>query len=231
MPDLALVPHLPDAAGDDASCVRAHELAPLIALFDGLFAQSFNTVLRCDPHEPLYLPAGQRGETTSESDEGGVSRGGDGLAEELRYHRLYLARGYFSSALHEISHWCIAGPARRLQEDYGYWYAPDGRDALQQQAFESVEVAPQALEQLFHQAVGKPFHVSVDNLELEVDRDAFAQRVAQRAARYQRDGLPPRAAAFCRALEDVWRRGATHAVAIQSAMLLLPPLGVDGRCG
>ena len=33
----------------------------------------------------------------------------------------------FNSALHEISHWTIAGKERRLLADLGYWYAPDGR--------------------------------------------------------------------------------------------------------
>ncbi|MDH2299254.1 elongation factor P hydroxylase [Cobetia sp. 29-18-1] len=188
-----------------------------MALFDGLFGDTFNTLLRCDPEEPLYLPAGMQGE------------GRHVPESELGYHRIYLARGFFSSALHEISHWCIAGARRRLEEDYGYWYAPDGRDAEQQRAFESVEVAPQALELLFHRAVGKPFHVSVDNLELEVDRDAFAQRVMQRAADVEQRGLPARAAAFRHALADVWQQGMPLEQAIAHARPLLPAVGEDGR--
>lgn len=207
-----------------STLVHGHELAPLIALFDGLFAETFNTLLRRAPEEPLYLPAGMRLTQTGE-------RGDDDEREEResRHHRIYLARGFFSSALHEVSHWCIAGAARRLKEDYGYWYAPDGRDTEQQTAFESVEVAPQALEMLFHAAVDKPFHVSVDNLELEVDRDAFAQRVTQRAAEYEQNGMPARAAAFCHALKDVWQRGLTTEDAIKRALPLLPARGQDGR--
>ncbi|WP_373996115.1 elongation factor P hydroxylase [Cobetia sp. 5-11-6-3] len=200
------------------------ELTALTSLFDRLFATSYNTLLRRAPHEPLYLPAGM---TTDEVQDGVAS--GDSPGDELGFHRLYLARGFFSSALHEVSHWCIAGPERRLKEDYGYWYAPDGRDAHQQKAFESVEVAPQALEQLFHRAVAKPFHVSVDNLELEVDRDAFAQRVDERAAEYERCGLPARANAFRHALHAVWQRKLSHTQAIQEAMMLLPAVGEDGR--
>ncbi|BBI75125.2 hypothetical protein HAALTHF_44280n [Vreelandella aquamarina] len=41
---------------------------------------------------------------------------------------------------------------------------PDGRNGQEQQAFENAEIAPQALEQLFTQACGRTFHVSVDNL-------------------------------------------------------------------
>lgn len=211
---------LPAVHSSDPACGsprRAHDLATLMALFDGLFGNTFNTVLRCDPEEPLYLPAGMQGE------------GRHVHESELGYHRIYLARGFFSSALHEISHWCIAGARRRLEEDYGYWYAPDGRDAEQQRAFESVEVAPQALELLFHRAVGKPFHVSVDNLELEVDRDAFAQRVMQRAADVEQRGLPARAAAFRHALAGVWQQGMSLEQAIAHARSLLPAVGEDGR--
>src|SRR3546814_2809228 len=48
-----------------------------------------------------------------------------------------------------VAHWCLAGAARRRQDDYGYWYAADGRDLEQQHLFEQVEVKPQALELLF----------------------------------------------------------------------------------
>ena len=46
--------------------------------------------------------------------------------------RIQFAHGFFNSALHEISHWTIAGAKRRLLPDLGYWYAPDGRTAEQQ---------------------------------------------------------------------------------------------------
>src|SRR5699024_8041815 len=57
--------------------------------------------------------------------------------------KVYYTRDYFRSALHEIAHWCIAGAQRRQQTDFGYWYAPEGRDAKQQANFEQVEVNPQ----------------------------------------------------------------------------------------
>ncbi|MFQ3788471.1 elongation factor P hydroxylase [Halomonas sp. A29] len=164
-----------------------HRLEDVIALFDGLFQQRFDTRLVRGGDEPLYLPAD----------------------EECPWHRVIFARGFYASALHEISHWCIAGDRRRLLVDYGYWYHPDGRSAEQQRSFESAEVAPQALEMLFSRACGLRFHVSVDNLggEVDVDREAFQARVSARAARYEREGLPSRAAAFHAGLKALYQQG------------------------
>lgn len=175
------------------ACVT-HRLEDVIALFDGLFQGPFGTRLVRGGEEPLYLPADTA----------------------CRWHRVVFARGFYASALHEISHWCIAGARRRELEDYGYWYLPDGRDAAEQQDFEAVEVAPQALELLFSRACGLRFHVSVDNLggEVAVDRDAFRARVEARAARYAREGLPARAAAFRTALAGYYRDGLDLAGAV-----------------
>ncbi|ENW86988.1 hypothetical protein F906_02061 [Acinetobacter pseudolwoffii] len=78
--------------------------------------------------------------------------------------RIQFAHGFFNSALHEISHWTIAGDKRRELPDLGYWYAPDGRTAEQQALFEQVEIKPQAIEWMFAQAFGRKFRVSLDNL-------------------------------------------------------------------
>ena len=78
--------------------------------------------------------------------------------------KIQFAHGFFNSALHEISHWSIAGEKRRLLPDLGYWYAPDGRSAEQQALFEQVEIKPQAIEWLFAKAFGRKFRVSLDNL-------------------------------------------------------------------
>ncbi|ESK37661.1 hypothetical protein P256_02094 [Acinetobacter nectaris CIP 110549] len=78
--------------------------------------------------------------------------------------RIQFAHGFFNSALHEISHWTIAGKHRRTLPDLGYWYAPDGRTKEQQAVFEQVEVKPQAIEWLFAKAFGRRFRVSLDNL-------------------------------------------------------------------
>ncbi|MBW6391765.1 elongation factor P hydroxylase [Halomonas sp. Y3S6] len=181
-----------------------HRLDDVIALFDGLFLPRFNTRLVRGGDEPLYLPADDR----------------------VPWHRVIFARGFYASALHEISHWCIAGEQRRLQEDYGYWYLPDGRSAEQQRRFEQAEVAPQALEMLFSRACRLRFHVSVDNLggEVEVDREAFRDRVAQRAARYEREGLPCRAAAFRAALQAFYQRGEPMQSALSEGLRVLDQL-------
>lgn len=113
------------------------------------------------------------------------------------HHEIQFAHGYFNSALHELAHWCVAGPARRLLPDYGYWYEPDGRSAEQQRLFEQVEVKPQAIEWHLAQAAGRPFRVSVDNLNGEgTDPGPFIQAVCRQARDYQAYGLPTRAAAL-----------------------------------
>lgn len=164
----------------------SHRLDDIIALFDGVFFERYRTRLIRGGEEPLYCPAD----------------------EHYSYHRVIFARGFFTSALHEISHWCIAGARRRGLEDYGYWYLPDGRNTVQQRQFEAVEVAPQALELLFSRACGLGFNVSVDNLgEVDVDRETFLKRVEERAARYEKTGLPQRASAFRDALKAFYAEG------------------------
>ncbi|WP_149284070.1 elongation factor P hydroxylase [Halomonas binhaiensis] len=181
----------------------SHCLDDVIALFDGVFQKTFRTRLVRGGDEPLYLPAD----------------------DDSPWHRVIFARGFYSSALHEISHWCIAGTARRQLEDYGYWYTPDGRDAEQQRAFEKVEVAPQALEMLFCEACGLPFHVSVDNLgEVDVDREAFATQVQERAERYRSEGLPCRARAFEQALCSFYQDGLNMSSAIAAGLECLSDL-------
>ncbi|MCA1769287.1 MAG: elongation factor P hydroxylase [Halomonas sp.] len=180
-----------------------HRLEDVIALFDGLFHDTFATRLVRGGDEPLYLPADA----------------------DTPFHQVVFARGFYASALHEISHWCIAGDERRQWEDYGYWYLPDGRDADAQRDFEAVEVGPQALERLFSEACNLRFHISVDNLggDVEVDSEAFCARVNARAERYEREGLPLRAAAFRIALQRFYREGDARMAAIAAGRRLLEP--------
>ncbi len=112
----------------------------LILHFNHWFAHHHVILVRGE-HEPEYFPA-----TKDEP------------------AKIQFAHGFFNSALHEISHWCIAGQHRRTLPDLGYWYAPDGRTQEQQALFEQVEVKPQALEWLFSLACCRPFRVSLDNL-------------------------------------------------------------------
>lgn len=86
----------------------------------------------------------------------------------------------------EMSHWCVAGKARRGLSDFGYWYAPDGRTAAQQQAFERVEIKPQALECLFTLACGRQFQVSQDNLfaDFDTSNSTFEDDVYHQVVKY-----------------------------------------------
>ena len=134
----------------------------LIRLFNALFIAQKVELVRGN-NEPEYFPAIN-----------------DNLA------RIEFAHGFFASALHEISHWCIAGFERRKHSDFDYWYAADGRSQAQQQAFERVEIKPQALECLFTLACKRDFQVSQDNLFATFDTSAstFAADVYEQAQHY-----------------------------------------------
>ncbi len=110
---------------------------------------------------------------------------------------IYFRADYIRSALHELAHWCIAGRQRRLLDDYGYWYTPDGRTTKQQAAFFQVEIKPQALESLFCQALGIRFFCSVDNLGDSQPDDtqiaAFEQAIAKQRTTWHHQGMPIRA--------------------------------------
>ncbi|KAB7627809.1 elongation factor P hydroxylase [Alkalilimnicola sp. S0819] len=168
-----------------ALSATTHDPDDLIRLFAACFEHSHNTVLLRGGGEPLYLPADH----------------------DHPRHRVIFAHGFYASALHETAHWCIAGADRRTRVDYGYWYAPDGRDAEQQALFEQVEARPQALEWAFSIAAGFRFRVSVDNLDgAPVDREAFARRVHEALTAYAQRDFPPRAQCFIEALEGFYGR-------------------------
>jgi elongation factor P hydroxylase len=156
-----------------------HHYQDLITLFNHCFSDEFNTRLVKGEDEPIYLPA----------DEG------------RSYHALFFAHGFFSSALHECSHWLIAGDHRRTLVDFGYWYVPDGRNAEQQALFQQVEVKPQAMEWILSVAAGHKFRVSIDNLNGdETDTQTFKDGVYQQVHHYCTNGLPLRAKRFRDAL-------------------------------
>lgn len=152
----------PVPAGDATAADETAQVDWLILHFNHWFAHH-NVILQRGEHEPEYFPAAIN------------------ALGQLQPARIVFAHGYFASALHEISHWCVAGAQRRLLPDLGYWYAPDGRDAGQQAQFEQVEVKPQALEWLFSQASLRKFRVSLDNLNGEASSGAqFKDNVYQR---------------------------------------------------
>ncbi|MCW8886296.1 MAG: elongation factor P hydroxylase [Motiliproteus sp.] len=143
----------------------------MVQIFNELFQHSYNTVLVRGEDEPIYLPAD----------------------DSNPYHRVVFAHGFYASCLHEISHWCIAGPERRKLEDFGYWYQPDGRSAEQQSEFEKVEIKPQALEWILAKACGFKFRVSADNLSgVPTDNSRFKENVYQQVLCYLEQGLAER---------------------------------------
>ena len=75
---------------------QQHHYQQLVEIFDKCFADDFNTRLIKGDDEPIYLPADS----------------------EVPYNRIVFAHGFYASALHEISHWCIAGKARREQVEF-----------------------------------------------------------------------------------------------------------------
>ncbi|PSU11213.1 hypothetical protein C9I92_03655 [Photobacterium ganghwense] len=109
----------------------------------------------------------------------------------------------------ELAHWCIAGPKRRLLEDYGYWYEPDGRTAEVQAAFEKVEIKPQAIEWILSASCGFRFQVSCDNLSgsCEPDRVAFTNKVREQVFEYLTSGLSERVQSLSDALRDFYQIG------------------------
>lgn len=163
---------------------QSHRYEDLITIFNQTFVNTENTELVKGDDEPIYIPASN---TQSK-------------------HQIIFAHGYFASALHEIAHWCIAGKKRRLLEDYGYWYRPDGRNQAEQTEFEKVEIKPQAVEWAFCCAANKAFRVSTDNLNgAPVDVNGFQQGVQEQAKHYLEIGFPVRAAIFIQALQQFYQ--------------------------
>lgn len=162
-----------------------HYYQDLIEIFNRCFLTTYNTELVCGTDEPIYLPANK----------------------DRLHHTIYFAHGFFSSALHECAHWLIAGHERRLLEDFGYWYVPDGRNQEQQALFQSVEIKPQAMEWMLSMACDFPFQFSLDNLNGEpIDATTFKQNVEKQVQLYQAQGLPKRAKIFHQALQDFYPR-------------------------
>lgn len=159
----------------------------LITIFHACFGADYNTRLVKGGNEPIYLPAD----------------------EQRDYHAIFFAHGFFSSALHECSHWLIAGEERRKQVDFGYWYAPDGRTAEQQVLFQQVEVKPQAIEWILSKAAGHKFRVSIDNLDGEQsDTAAFKHAVYEQVKHYCQNGLSERAKRFRNAISTFYGQNA-----------------------
>ncbi len=166
--------------------IMSHSPDDLVAIFRKLFFLEYKTVLVRGEGEPVYLPA--NGETPA---------------------RIEFAHGFYASALHEISHWFVAGEARRKLEDFGYWYVPDGRNEQQQQEFFKMEVKPQALEWILSQAAGLSFRPSLDNLGgAAVESHEFKRNLLNQAHSYLMGDLGERprklVAALCAFYDNPW---------------------------
>ncbi|MDA7745706.1 elongation factor P hydroxylase [Psychromonas sp.] len=156
----------------------------IIQIFNNAFYLSYNTKLVLGGDEPLYKP----------------------LDQECPYHQIIFAHGFFSSALHEISHWLVAGESRRLQVDYGYWYEPDGRNQQRQAEFEKVEVLPQAIEWALSVSCGLEFDVSSDNLSgIVINRLAFKKKVYLQVLSLLKEGFSPRTTILLDACKKVYQ--------------------------
>lgn len=175
-----------------------HKINDLIAIFERCLGQDYHTRLVGGADEPFYEPGTRDG-----------------------YARIYFRDDYFSSALHEIAHWCIAGAERRTKPDYGYWYNADGRSPEEQLAFYRVEVKPQALEWAFTTACNLPFKVSADNLNATAGsgqawqywetvnemQDGFTKQCRTQLLHWLEHGFPVRAEIFIKALVGFYREG------------------------
>ncbi len=161
-----------------------HNYQDLISLFEQAFFEQYNTRLIKGGDEPLYAPAN----------------------ENCAFHQIIFAHGYYASAFHEIAHWCQAGEKRRLLEDFGYWYIPDGRNEKQQNKFEQVEIIPQAIEWAFNVAAQRKFHTSADNLNgYQGDIIGFKAKVHQQVLVFIENGFPLRAQQFIEALTNFYQ--------------------------
>ncbi len=158
----------------------------IATLFEHCFYQRYKTRCLGGAKEPLYRPADAKG------------------IAWLSYREDFPA-----SALHEISHWCLAGKRRRQLTDFGFSYVTAPRSLCAQVQFLAAEVQPQALESLFCRAVRLPFRCSFDDLEDQFMalRPGFEAAVANAAQSFLRNGLPARAGQFLNALPRANRVG------------------------
>lgn len=162
-----------------------HDCHDLILLFNTLFRDTEETILISGKAEPFYQPKNP----------------------DCQLNQLFFRQDYYSSALHEIAHWCIAGKERRTLPDFGYWYQPDGRLPSEQKLFEQVEAKPQAIEWIFSIAAGSKFYVSADNLSGDTNvTENFKRHIYQYAIHYLNHSLPKNAETFKNGLLDFYQR-------------------------
>lgn len=146
------------------------QLNDLTNLLNTQMLNKYNTVIIGGFDEPFYLAAV------------------GGKQAEIQF-----SHDYIRSTLHELSHWCVAGVERRKIDDFGYWYAPDGRSQQQQDEFFKLEIKPQAIEWAFSIVCGVKFEASVDNLNNQVEGvDEFKQNLVLQLQDYLTNGFTKR---------------------------------------
>ncbi len=165
-----------------------HRYPQVIDVFNQCFKDDLQTELIRGGDEPIYIPRTQY----------------------YPWDRVIFAHGYYASALHEISHWCIAGEKRRRLVDFGYWYNPDGRTPKQQEEFAKVEIKPQALEWILSRSACFKFRVSLDNLHgdatnTSASTNLFKNDIYAQVQQYMLQGLPKRARVLSDALIAIHR--------------------------
>jgi len=148
----------------------------IVELFNAVFRRKYNTVLCGGASEPLYVPGGSYSSEPA---------------------RLFFRSDYPRSALHEISHWCIAGSRRRKLVDFGYQYTPPPRSPAAQKHFFDLELQSQTLEYIFCEAVQLKFSPSADNFKVNHETEAhYMQRIRENSVSWQRSGVKGDAGLF-----------------------------------
>ncbi len=104
--------------------------------------------------------------------------------------KILFSNNYPRSLLHEVSHYCLAGKARRRLDDYGYWYHACGRTAAQQALFEQFEARPQGLEKAMCAIIGLDFSPSLDDFSGRPISKVFLQRLESHYQQMQTDPPP-----------------------------------------
>lgn len=160
-----------------------HSCHDLVTLFNTLYQSTQQTILVAGGEEPLYSIKNN----------------------SFPFHQIIFRDYYFSSALHEVAHWCIAGKTRRQLQDYGYWYNSE-RTPTEQNLFEQVEIKPQAMEWIFSVAAGTKFHVSLDNFQVKEINYNFKLGIYKQVLLYLQNGLPTRSEQFKNCLLNFYGR-------------------------
>lgn len=145
-------------------------LDELLTLLNDKYLNRFNTKLIGGFDEPFYQ-----------------------ASVDEKQAQIQFSHDYIRSALHELSHWCVAGVERRKIDDYDYWYAQDGRNQQQQNEFFKLEVKPQTIEWAFSIVCGVKFDASVDNLNNSVvGVEEFKENLSKQMQYYLKHGFSKR---------------------------------------